>query len=97
MARAKAKKVSLIANLKRKGIDPASKGLTPEGDPLPDPTVIDLAAEDAGEDAEGGTRQKNRACGAGLHVPTGTLEAGQGWKESERGTGSGGRRECTLV
>ena len=59
MARAKAKKALMIANPKRKRILPASKGLTPEGDPLPDPTVIDLAAEDADEDAKEGGEAEN--------------------------------------
>ena len=52
MARASQKKSERISNLKQKGISPASQGLTPEGDPLPESTAIDLNVEHTDEDAE---------------------------------------------
>ena len=60
MVRAKVGNKSHVANLKRKGIDPASRGLTEEGEPLPKPAAIDLSAGDADEDAEGGVRHKTQ-------------------------------------
>ena len=52
MARAKSAAKSQVANLKRKGLSPASQGLTEESEPLPEAAVIDLSAEDADEDAD---------------------------------------------
>ena len=59
MTRAKALARSRAANLKRKGISPASQGLTEEGEPLPEPAAIDLSAADADDDADGGEEAKD--------------------------------------
>ena len=58
MARAKALAKQRVRDLKRKGITPASQGLTEEGKPLPKPDVIDVSASDADDDADRGEEAK---------------------------------------